>query len=157
MSMTADPYMSVDLGENDVDTAAWSCINKPVMLTPAPPRHDNIPVFGQDLTVPRPMFNDEQTVDLQFVMTGTVDPSGTPYSSPPAGLAANKRLFLAAYYRQTRDPDGCLTATVVDIDGETYTGRVQIGAPQFGEGLHECNVVMPVTIVDYGELEPGGS
>lgn len=157
MSMTADPYMVAELGTNDVDTAAWSCLNKPVLLSTAPQRQDNIPVFGQDLIVPRPMFNDEQTVDLQFVMTGTVGPTGTPYSLPEAGLAANKRLFIAYYFRQTRDADGCIVATVVDIDGETYSGRVQVGSPQFGEGLFECNVVLPVTIVDYGELEPSGS
>ena len=80
--------------------------------------------------------------------------SGLRHNIQPNGK--NKRLFAAAYFRATRNADGCVVCNVWDIDGSEYEGRVQVGPPKFGDGLYECNAVMSVTIID-GELAATGS
>lgn len=156
MSFEADPYMTVTLGGNELSTEAWFCLNPQELLGFAPQRKENVALAGTDGLLPRPTYDDELSVDLQFAVTGNHIPEGDTYSNAAERLAAVKRLFAAAYFRASRDADGCVTCTVVDIDGSEYEGPVQVGPPKFGEGLYECNAVMTVTI-PRGELEPTGS
>ena len=157
MSFVPDPYIQLDLAGEDVDTAAWFCVNKHEIADAyAPQRRDNVPLPGVNGLLPIETFDDEQTIDLRWVMTGNVQPNGTPISDPAAGLKANKRLFVARYFRGTRDSFGCVLADVVDVDDVELGGRVQLDAPRFSEGLFECGVVMPVTI-PRGELLEVGS
>ncbi len=156
MSFDTDPYMTVLLVGEDVDTSAWFCLNKADLLAAAPrdEAFDDLP--GVDGVFPYYEYATQQTVDLRWVMTGNVDPDGTPYADAAAGLAANKRLFLETYYRVVRDEFGLVTCAVTDVDGTGLLGQVKTRAPQFSEGLVECGVVMPVNIPG-GELIEVGS
>jgi hypothetical protein len=156
MSFDSDPYMTVTLGGNVLSTSSWFCLNPQELLSFAPQRSENVALAGVDGVLPRPTYDDQQTVDLQFVVTGNNIPDGDTYANAAERLAAVKRLFAAAYFRATRDADGCIDCNVIDVDGSEYEGRVQVGPPKFSEGLFECNAVMSVTIVD-GELAPTGS
>jgi hypothetical protein len=126
MSFDTDPYMTVELAGEDVDTSAWFCINKADLLGFAPQDEafDELP--GQHGTFPYEEFDTQQTVDLQFVMTGVCEPDGTPYTNPAAGLAANKRLFAATYFRVALDEFGLTTCSAVDVDGTEYAGAVKV-------------------------------
>lgn len=154
MSFDSDPYMDVTLGGNVLTTESWFCLNPQELLSFAPQRQDNVPLAGVNGVLPRRTYDDQQTVDLQFVVTGNHVPPGDTYANAAERLAAVKRLFAAAYFRAPRDANGCVVCEVVDIDGSTYSGDVQVGPPKFGEGLFECNAVMSVTIVA-GELGTG--
>jgi hypothetical protein len=148
--------MAVLLATQNVDTAAWFCLNK-VDLVAAAPRDeafDDLP--GVDGVFPYMEFATQQTIDLRWVMTGNVDPAGVPYSNPAAGLAANKRLFLERYYRVTRNDFGLVACAVTDVDGTGLLGQVKTRSPQFSDGLVECGVVMSVNI-PAGELVEVGS
>ena len=156
MSFDVDPYMDVTIAGNDLSTEAWYCLNPQELLSFAPQRQENVALAGVDGVLPRPTYDDQQTVDLQFVVTGNHVRVDDAYDNAAERLAAVKRLFAAAYFRATRDADGCVVCNVWDIDGTEYEGRVQVGPPKFGEGLYECNAVMSVTIID-GELAATGS
>jgi hypothetical protein len=151
MSFDSDGYMSATIDGNALSTASWYCLNPQELLSFAPQRSENVALAGVNGVLPRPTYDDQQTVDLQFVVTGNHIPDGDTYANAAERLAAVKRLFAAAYFRAPRDANGCVECAVTDIDGSTYSGDVQVGPPKFGEGLFECNAVMSVTIVD-GEL-----
>ena len=152
-AFTTDPYMTVTLDGENVDTSAWQCINKQVLRASAPLEQVNVPLPGVDGLLPRKPRYTEQTVDLQFVMTGNVNAAGTPVADAAAGLAANKRAFTDRYFLPGRSSgDGTVECVVTDVDGTEYAGPVQVGPPIFSEGIFECQVVMSVTI-PAGELE----
>jgi hypothetical protein len=156
MSFDTDPYMSVELAGQPLSTSSWYCLNPQELLSFAPQAGENVQLSAVNGRLPRPTFDDEQSIDLQFVVTGNHVPPGDTYNNAAERLAAVKRLFAATYFRAARDANGCVTCTVADIDGAVYEGDVQVGPPKFGEGLFECNAVMTVTI-PRGELEPTGS
>lgn len=150
MSFDTDPYFDATLAGEDVDTFAWFCLNKGDLLTMAPQREAS-EKLATDGAWPFNELDDEQTVDLRWVITGNVSPTGTPYSDAASGLAQNKRLFAARYFRVTRDAFGTVACAVTDVDGTGYEGRVKTRRPQFSEGVFECGVVMSVNI-PRGEL-----
>jgi hypothetical protein len=155
MSFDSDPYITATIDGTPLSTGAWYCLNPQELLSFAPQAQDNVRLAGVDGVLARPTYDDQQTVDLQFVLTGNhTDPPLDTYPTPEARLAAVKRLFAVAFFRAPRDANGCVTCEVIDIDGTTYSGDVQVGPPKFGEGLFECNAVMSITIID-GELGTG--
>lgn len=156
MSFDVDGYMTVTLADTALSTESWFCLNPQELLGFAPQRQENVTLAGTDGLLPRPTYDDQLVVDLQFVITGNHIPEDDVYDNAAERLAAVKRLFAAAYFRAERDENGCVECVVVDIDGSTYSGDVQVGPPKFGEGLFECNAVMSVTI-PRGELQVGGS
>lgn len=139
-----------------LSNAAWFCLNPGELLQSAPKRNDNVTLDGVDGVLGREGFDDAQTVDLQFELVGHVEPDGTPYSDPEAGLAANKKLIVASYYRATVDQFGCVEAVIEDRDGVEFSGPVQVDRPVWGTGDVDCSFTMSVTIVD-GELTEVGS
>jgi hypothetical protein len=156
MSFAADPYIAMTLADEDVDTAAWFCLNKAAMLSFAPREESFDELPGVDGVFPYMEFADQQTIDLQFVMTGTVDPDGVPYSDAAAGLAANKRLFADTYLKAARNDYGLIACGVTDVDGTALIGQVKTRRVEFSEGLFECGVVLSVNI-PAGELVEFGS
>lgn len=157
MSFQADPYITLELAGVDVDSGSWFCVNKhELVYAYAPQVGQNIDLAETDGRLGRPHYDDEQTVDLRWVITGNHIGEGDVFPSPEARLAAVKRLFAATYFRATRDDNGCVDCDVVDIDGSEFGGPVQLGPPVFSDGLYECGAVMSVTI-PRGELEPVGS
>jgi hypothetical protein len=157
MTFQADPYSTLEIGAVSVDSPAWFCLNKQELFDVQPPqRGQNIAMPGVDGLIPVETFDDEVTVDLRWVITGNVSPQGDPYEDAAVGLKANKRLFISTYFRATRDSFGCVLAEGTDVDGEEVEGRVQLGPPQFSEGLFECGVVMSV-LIPGGELKVSGS
>ncbi len=82
-------------------------------------------------------------------ITGPPYPTG--YSDPVAGQAANRELFKTRYFRATRDSNGEVAVSGIDLDGSAKVGKTQPDAPQFGEGLFDRPVVMSITLAA-GEL-----
>lgn len=130
---------------------AWMCVNPEDLLLYAPQRRSNIVLPRTHGRLPRAMWDDERTVDLRFEMFGDCDPLGDPHDDPESGLAINKRLFAAMYFRAGLDAFGQTEATIEDLDGLEFTGNVQVDAPLWGVGLTECSATMSVTI-PRGEL-----
>lgn len=157
MSMEPDPYISMTLAGEDVDTAAWFLLNKQEFADlSAPQATNNVPLSGTDGVLGRRTYDDEATVDGQWVITGNVAPDGTPYDNPAAGLATNKRLFRERYFRAPRDSFGCVESSIVDVDGTMLQADVQPGPPRHSEGEFECATVMSV-VIPRGEYVEGGS
>lgn len=154
----ADPYIAMTIAGEDVDTHAWFMLNKQECVDLSPPQaEDNVDLPLTDGRLPRETYDDQVTVDGKWVITGTVHPdTGVPYADPAAGLAANKRLFKARYFRATRDANGCVASTITDVDGTELAADVQPGPPKHSEGLFECGIVMPI-VVPAGEWVEAGS
>ena len=142
-----DPYIAMTLAGEDVDTAAWFCLNKAAMLAYASREESFDELPGSDGVFPYMEYAEQQTIDLQFVMTGNVDPDGDPYDNPAAGLATNKRLFADTYLKAARNEFGLIACGVTDVYGTALVGQVKTRRLEFSEGLFECGVVLSVNVL----------
>lgn len=134
------------LAGNPLSNSAWYCLNVRDLTGDPETPGENARRFGAHGRRGRIHWDDEQRVDLLFVMTGNNDPDGDPYEDAYAGLETNKDLFRAAYFRAERDSDWCVPATVLKPNDILVGGPAQPHRPIWGDGDFECAPTMTVVL-----------
>lgn len=125
---------------------AWWCLNSDTLRDGAPTEGVNVVLPDVAGRVPRLRRTEERVVDLQFVFTGSVDPTGDAHASAEIGLEENLDAFVTAVVNATPDATGCISASLVMPSDAVRTGLVQIVGFQTGTGLYDCPAVLTISI-----------
>lgn len=123
--------LSID-GVELVNCPAWTILSLAPLYDSPDTRGENVVIPGNHGSYPTPRRRAERVVNLDFVLLGTVDRSGTPYSDQNQGLTRNIRYLRDNVIDPIDTGDGCRTATMVDPDGRSWVGRVQVQPLRIG-------------------------
>ena len=145
---------SFKLGGLELAGGAFKILNARRIMAPAPKSRSNVAAAELDADLGRQSRRTGRTVDLEVLVTGTVNASG----NVPAGVFdtndlcdTNEDVLRAATFDAPEDDFGCIELDLVKRDGQRMVGGVQVDDFAPGAGASERVVVMQITVPD-GEL-----
>ena len=145
---------SFKLGGLELAGGAFKILNARQIILPAPKSRSNVSAAELDADLGRRSRRTGRTVDLEVLVTGTVDDNG----NVPAGVFdptdrcdTNEDVLRAATFDAPEDDFGCIELDLVKRNGQRMVGDVQVDDFAPGAGATERVVVMQITVPD-GEL-----